>query len=94
MREEVIKIKAEALAAVLSPFDTLQVQYPILYLLCTTLIPELGSYISACTSCYKEVVLISVAAVRTFPYKLAGVVCDNPHFSIIEAFLTEVAFGI
>lgn len=94
MREVVIKTKAEALVTVLSPFDTLQVQYPVLYLLCTTLIPELGSYISAGTSCHKEVILISVTTVRTFPYKLAGLVCDDLHFPIVETFFTEVTLGI
>ena len=47
---------------------------PLLDLLSTSLIPELGSDISTGTSCNVHLVLITVTTVRAFPHEFAVVI--------------------
>ena len=63
-------------------------------LLCTSLVPELGSDVSAGTSCDIQLILIGVAAVRTSPDKLSVFVFFYLDLSVIAAYLTLVALGI
>ena len=69
-------------------------QYPVLNLLGPSLIPELGSDISAGSSRYKELILIPVATVRAFPYQLAGLVLEDRNLSVIAADFTEITLGL
>jgi len=66
----------------------------VLDLLCTSLIPELGSDITAGTSCNEESVLVAVAAVRALPHQLAIIVCHDLNLAVIATFLTVVALGV
>ena len=69
-------------------------QYPVFNLLGPSLIPELGSDISAGSSRYKELILIPVATVRALPYQLSGLVLDDLNLSVIAADFTEITLGI
>ncbi len=62
----------------------------LLDLLCTSLIPELGSDVSAGTSCNVHLVLITVAAVRAFPDELSVCVSDDLDLSVISAALAVI----
>ena len=59
----------------------------------TALIPELGSYVSACSSGYVHLVLICIAALRALPYQLAVFFYDF-YFTVEAALLAIVALGI
>lgn len=48
-------------------FRFLQMQYPVTDLLGTSLVPELGSNVTAGTACHRHLVLITVSAVRALP---------------------------
>ena len=62
-------------------------QYPVLDLLGPSLVPELGSDITAGSSCHKHLILIVVAAVRALPDQLAGFVLLDQDLSVISAAL-------
>ena len=49
----------------------LQMKYSLLDFLCPSLIPELCSDIATCTAGYAHFILITVSAVRAFPYKFS-----------------------
>ena len=68
-------------------------QNPLLYLLRPALIPELRADVAAGASCNVKGVLISVAAVRTFPYKLA-VIFYYLYLTVKTTLLTVVALGV
>ena len=72
----------------------LQVKDSVLDLLCTSLIPELGSDITAGTSCNEESVLVAVATVRALPHQFAIIVCHDLDLAVIATFLTVVALGV
>ena len=59
----------------------------------SSLIPELRADVTASTACHIHLILITVAAVRTLPHKLAVIVNDLD-FSVITANLTVVALCI
>lgn len=69
-------------------------KHSVLYLLCTSLVPKLGSDITAGTPCDEESVLVTVAAVRALPHQLAVVVCHYLDLAVIATFLTIVALGV
>lgn len=68
-------------------------KHPFLNFLSSALIPELSSDISTGSSCNIHLILITVAAVRTLPHKLAVIVNDLD-FSVITANLTVVALCV
>ena len=68
-------------------------QNPLLYLLRPALIPELRADVAAGAPCNVKGVLISVAAVRTFPYKLA-VIFYYLYLTVKTTLLTVVALGV
>ena len=63
------------------------------YLLCSSLVPELCSDITAGSSCYIELVLIIVAALGAYPYELVISLLDLD-LSVISAYLAVVGLGI
>ena len=65
----------------------------IFYLLSSSLIPELCTYITAGTPCNIELTLILVAAVRANPVKL-GSLFLYLYLSVITALLAVVGLGI
>lgn len=65
-------------------------QNSLLYLLSSALIPELRADVTAGAPCNVQSVLISVAAVRTLPYKLA-VIFYYLYLTVKTALLTVVA---
>ena len=69
-------------------------QYPLFYLLGASLIPELGSDISAGTSCHIHLILICVAAIGTFPDELAVGIRNNLNLSVIITLLSIIALGV
>lgn len=69
-------------------------QNSLLDLLRSSLIPELRSDVSAGSSCNVHFVLVSIAAVRTFPDQLAILIGDDPDLAVIAAFLTVITLGI
>ena len=71
----------------------LQVQYPFLNFLCSALIPELCSDVSAGTSRHIELALVTVSAMRAFPYELS-VILDDPDLAVVTAYLTVIALRI
>ena len=71
----------------------LQMQYPFLNFLCSALIPELCSDVSAGTSCNVELALITVSAMRAFPYELS-VILDDLDLAVVAAYLTVIALRI
>ena len=74
-------------------FYSLQVQYPFLDLLCSALIPELRSDITAGTSCHVQGVLIGVTAVGATPYQLAVLILHQ-NLSVVATRLAIVALGV
>ena len=66
----------------------------ILDFLCTSLIPELCSNISTSTSCNIHLILITVSAVRAFPYKLSVIISYNLNLACVAAFLTIITLRI
>ena len=69
-------------------------QYPILNLLCSPLIPELGTDVTAGSSCHGKQVLVCISAVRTAPLKLSVTVFYNLNLSVIAAGTAIVGLGI
>ena len=69
-------------------------EYPFFYLLRSALIPELSADITAGAAGNVELVLVTVPAVRTFPYELAVIVLDDLYLAVISAYLTIVALGV
>ena len=69
-------------------------KHSFLDFLCTSLIPELCAYISACSSRNIHLILISVAAVWTLPDKLAVLICHNLYLPCISAFLTIITLCV
>ena len=69
-------------------------QHAILNLLCTSLVPELCSNITAGSSGNAHLILVAVAAVRALPDQLAVLVLFNLDLSVISANITEIALGI
>ena len=76
----------------LSP-DILQVKHSFFDLLCSSLIPELCSDVSAGTSCNVELALVTVSAMRAFPYELS-VILDDLDLAVVAAYLTVIALRI
>ena len=68
-------------------------QNSLLDLLRSSLIPELRSDISAGTSCNVELALVTVSAMRAFPYELS-VILDDPDLAVVAAYLTVIALRI
>ena len=71
----------------------LQVHYTVADFLCATLIPELGTDVSAGAAGNVQFILIAVAAVGAFPHQLAVIFYDLD-FAVIAANLTIIALGI
>ena len=63
-------------------------------LLCSSLIPELSSDVSAGSACYVHLVLIAVSAVGAFPDELAVFVVDNLDLTVVSAYLAVIALGV
>ena len=61
--------------------------------LCSALIPELCSDVSAGTSCNVELALVTVSAMRAFPYELS-VILDDLDLAVVAAYLTVIALRI
>ena len=76
-----------------SGLNCLQVKYSFLYLLSTSLIPELRSDISAGAACNVHLILIPVMTLRALPDKLA-VIRYYLYFSVIAAYLTIVTLCV
>ena len=68
-------------------------KHPLLDLLSSSLIPELGADVSAGTSGNVHLVLITVSALRALPYQLA-VVLDDLYLAVVAAYLAVVALGV
>ena len=68
-------------------------KHPLLDLLSSSLIPELGANVSAGTSGNVHLVLITVSALRALPYQLA-VVLDDLYLAVVAAYLAVVALGV
>ena len=69
-------------------------QHPVLDLLGPALVPELRTDITASPARYKHLVLIHIAAVRTFPLKLPGLVLLDQDLAVITAAFTVIALRI
>ena len=69
-------------------------EYSVADLLGTALIPELGANVTTGSAGDKELRLVTVAAVRAFPYKFPGRLCYDLNLSVIATFLTVIALGI
>ena len=69
-------------------------QYPILYLLCSPLIPELLSDITAGSSCLGKLFLIRISAVWATPLELSVTVFDNLDLSVKAAGTAVIGLGI
>ena len=69
-------------------------KYSVCYLLSSSLIPELCSYISTCSSCHMHTALLSISAVWTLPDKLTCFVFYNLYLAAISALFTHVAFCV
>lgn len=69
-------------------------QHSVFDFLRPTLVPELGSDVSAGTSCYEQLILVAVATVRAFPDQLAGVVGHDLDLTVVAAYLAVVALGV
>ncbi len=67
---------------------------PLLDLLGSSLVPELGSDVSAGTAGYIELVLVGVAAVGAAPDQLAVLVLLDLDLSVISAYLAVIALGV
>ena len=72
----------------------LQVQYTVADFLGAALVPELGADIAAGTAGYSKLVLVAVAAVRAFPYKLAGFILLDQNLTVKTTAFAVIAFGI
>ena len=55
--------------------------------------PELCSDVSAGTSCNVELALVTVSAMRAFPYELS-VILDDLDLAVVAAYLTVIALRI
>ena len=71
----------------------LQVHYTVADFLRATLIPELGTDVSAGAASNVQFILIAVAAVGAFPHQLAVIFYDLD-FAVIAANLTIIALGV
>ena len=69
-------------------------QNALLDFLCTALVPELGSDITAGTAGNIHCVLIGISAARAFPDQLFVFIFNDLDLSVITAFLAVVALGI
>ena len=70
-------------------------QYSLLDFLGTSLIPELGSDVTAGTASHAHLILIAVAAVRALPDELAAsLFIHNLDLPIVSALHTVIALGI
>ena len=69
-------------------------QHPILYLLCSPLIPKLRSDITAGSSCNGKLFLIRIPAVRAAPLELAVAVFDDLNLSVKAAGTAVIGLGI
>ena len=69
-------------------------QYSFFNFLCSALIPELCSYVSAGTAGNIHFILIGVAAVRTPPNKLSVVVFLDFNFAVIAAHMAVIALCV
>lgn len=66
----------------------------VLDFLSPSLIPKLGSDISACSSCNMHLVLITIFAVRAFPNKLSCLILDDFDFTRISTDFAQIALGV
>ena len=66
----------------------------VLNLLCSSLIPELGSDITAGTTGNTHLGLIPVSTVGAFPYQFAVLILNDPNLSIVAADLTVITLGV
>ena len=69
-------------------------KHSVFDLLCTSLIPELSTDISAGSSCNKKLILVTVAAVRAFPDQLAGIIGNDLDLTIVSTVFAVVTLGI
>ena len=69
-------------------------QYPVLDLLGTSLIPELCPDIPAGPACHEHLVLILITAIRAFPDQLPGLILPDNDLSVIAAAFTEIALRV
>ena len=72
----------------------LQMKHSLFNLLSSSLIPELCPNISTSTSCNIHLILITVSAVRAFPYKLSVIISYNLNLSCVATFLTVITLSI
>ena len=72
----------------------LQMKHSLFNLLSSSLIPELCHNISTSTSCNIHVIMITVSAVRAFPYKLSIIISYNLNLSCVATFLTVITLSI
>lgn len=59
-----------------------------------SLIPELGSDVTAGTARYVEIALVGVAAIRALPDMLAILVIDDFDLAVVAALLAVVALDV
>ena len=69
-------------------------KHPVSDLLSPSLVPELGSNITAGSAGYKHMVLILISAVGALPDKLSGFILLDCHFSVIAAAFAVIALRI
>ena len=72
----------------------LQMKHSFLNLLSSSLIPELCSDISTCSSCNIHLILIAVATIRALPDKLSVIISYNLNLACVAAFLTIITLSI
>ena len=78
----------------LSSIPILEMQHPLLNLLGTPLVPELGSDISACAAGDRHLALVRISAVRALPNKLIVTVRNYSNFACVATFLTAVTLCV
>ena len=69
-------------------------QYPVLDLLGTSLIPELCPDIPAGPARHEHLVLILITAIRAFPDQLPCLIFPDDDLSVIAAAFTEIALRV
>ena len=69
-------------------------QHAVADFLRPSLVPELGSDVTAGTACHRHLVLVTVAAVRALPDQLTCLILDDFDLTVVAATLAVIALGI
>ncbi len=89
-----IILSAESMYIYASKKHVLQVKDTVTDFLSSSLVPELGSDVSAGTAGNGHLVLIAVSAVRALPDQLAGLILDNLDLSVVATALAVIALRV